>query len=201
MPVEHNAIGLFRNRLASLEVEILPEAGAARIIQQDARWMALPEASIDLVVTSPPYLGMIDYTNANRLLYLWMGWSIAAERNDEIGARFRRNRNSAEDEYHHAMNQSCGEIARVLKPEGFCALVLGASKKFPNAVPRILSLFKNRMTRVWGPVARRSSRRRVSDRAAAEPTEYVCLFQKPSLVCTAQPAPARKQSHESLPSN
>jgi hypothetical protein len=177
-PVEHNAIAMFRNRVATLEVETKPKAIQAMVIQQDARQLALLDASVDLVVTSPPYLGMIDYTHANRLLYAWMGWSMGAERTDEIGARFRRNRKFAADEYHRAMDQSCGEIVRVLKPERFCAVVLGASKKFPNAVTRTLDLFENRMRRVWGPVARRPSRRRVSDRTAGEPVEYVCVFQK-----------------------
>jgi hypothetical protein len=177
--VEHNAIGLFRNRLAALEIEELPGAGGATILQQDARQMALPDESVNLVVTSPPYLGMIDYTHANRLLYMWMGWSIAAERNDEIGARFTRKRNSAEEDYLDAMEQSCVEMSRVMKHEGFCALVLGASRKYPDSVPRTFSIFESRMTRVWGPIARRPSRRRVSDRSAAEPTEYVCVFQKP----------------------
>lgn len=177
--VEHNAVGLFRDRLAGLEADILPESAEAIIMQQDVRQMALADASVNLVVTSPPYLGMIDYTHANRLLYLWMGWSIAAERRYEIGARFTRKRNSAEEDYHAAMDQSCKEIARVLKPKGFCALVLGASRTFPNSVSQTLSLFDSPMTRIWGPVARRPSRRRVSDRAAAEPAEFICVFQKP----------------------
>lgn len=186
-PVEHNAIAMFRDRLAMLDVrprhgeELYPEReqGSAFAIQQDARRMALADSTVDLVVTSPPYLGMIDYAHANRLLYLWMGWSMTSERKDEIGARFRRNRLRATDEYYSAMDQSFAEITRVTKPEGFCAVVLGASKKFPDAVSKTFALFEGRMDRIWGPVPRRPSRRRVSDRTAAESVEFVCVFQKP----------------------
>ena len=88
---EHDAVERFRQRLIVLdEAELgfvdlsIPEPSAALVSQQDARQMALPDNTVDLIVTSPPYVGVIDYTRANRLLYTWMGWSIADERRDEI---------------------------------------------------------------------------------------------------------------------
>jgi hypothetical protein len=178
VPLDHNAIGLFRERLAALGSYPALEADAALVLQQDARRMALPDAYADLVVTSPPYIGMIDYAHANRLLYLWMNWPMGMERMHEIGARFRRNRLAAVGEYLADMDNACTEIARVLKPGACCAIVLGASRKFPDAVQQTLALFEKDMVRVWGPVARRPSRRRVSDRIAGEAIEYVCVFQR-----------------------
>ena len=46
--------------------------------------MSLSTDCADLIVTSPPYLGMIDYAAASRLTYLWYGWSLADDRKAEI---------------------------------------------------------------------------------------------------------------------
>jgi DNA modification methylase len=141
--------------------------------------MALPDGVIDLIVTSPPYIGVIDYTHANRLLYAWMGWSMEHERRKEIGARFRRNRIAAVAEYLEEMRAARDEIWRVLRPGAFCAIVIGESRKFPGTVEHMVADFDERMPLVWGPISRRASRRRVSDREAREGVEYVCVFRKP----------------------
>jgi hypothetical protein len=89
--LEHNAIGLFRDRLAQLgRYPDRPIERSALVVRQDVRHMAIRDSIVDLVVTSPPYIGVIDYTHANRLLYAWMGWSMDPDRRAEIGARFRR---------------------------------------------------------------------------------------------------------------
>jgi hypothetical protein len=179
--VEHNAIALFRERLLALPIQeflLHRTSGDLTILQQDARSLALQTASVDLVVTSPPYVGMIDYVHANRLIYLWMGWPLQQERYAEIGARFRRSRKSAVEEYFNDMRGVRNELIRVLKPGGFCALVLGASRRFPGAAQQVFSDFSTSAALQWGPLARNPSRRRVSERAASEPIEYIAIFQK-----------------------
>ena len=185
----HDAIDRFRQRLTAPEEPQIgltalvtdehPTMPAALLLQQDARKMALPDDAIDLIVTSPPYVGVIDYTHANRLLYTWMGWSIADERRDEIGARFRRKRNGLLDEYLTDLRRARDEIHRVLRSGGFCAVVLGESKRFPATAERVFMDLSGLMPKVWGPVPRNPSRRRVSDRAARDPIEFVCVFRKP----------------------
>jgi len=178
--VAHNAIALFRKRLAALDEDAAPlTLNSSLVVQQDARRMALPDGVIDLIVTSPPYIGVIDYTHANRLLYAWMGWSMEHERRKEIGARFRRNRIAAVAEYLEEMRAARDEIWRVLRPGAFCAIVIGESRKFPGTVEHMVADFDERMPLVWGPISRRASRRRVSDREAREGVEYVCVFRKP----------------------
>ena len=177
--VEHNAVTLFCERLASVaDGEQGAATHSALLIQQDARRLALADDSVDLVVTSPPYVGVIDYTHANRLLYAWMGWSMALERQDEIGARFRRNRRNAVAEYRADMRLVRDEIRRVLRPGAYCAIVIGASRRFPNAVQELVADFAEELPLAWGPKPRLSSRRRVSDRAAQEAVEFVCAFRK-----------------------
>jgi hypothetical protein len=176
----HNAIRLFQTRLIALgDVPLIePPVGRGLTIQQDARALSLRDEFADLVVTSPPYVSVIDYTHANRLLYTWMGWSMRTEREYEIGARFRRKRLSASSEYLADMRRARDEIYRVLRAGSACAVVIGESKAFPGIAEQVLFDFDAVMPIAWGPVRRTPSRRRVSDRDAREPVEFVCVFRK-----------------------
>lgn len=56
-------------------------SGQARVIQGDARSLTGVEAdSVDLAVTSPPYLNAIDYLRGHRLALVWLGHSLGALR-------------------------------------------------------------------------------------------------------------------------
>lgn len=56
------------------------EAPAATVNDGDAREMPLLDYSIDLIITSPPYLNAIDYLRGHKLSLVWMGHSIASIR-------------------------------------------------------------------------------------------------------------------------
>lgn len=53
------------------------KAPDARVMNVDAREMPLNPKSIDLIITSPPYLNAIDYLRGHKLSLVWMGHSIA----------------------------------------------------------------------------------------------------------------------------
>ncbi len=46
----------------------------------DARSLPVPNGSIDIVITSPPYLNAIDYIRGHKFSLIWMGHSLAALR-------------------------------------------------------------------------------------------------------------------------
>ncbi|HEY2712872.1 MAG TPA: hypothetical protein VGI60_10185 [Chthoniobacterales bacterium] len=54
--------------------------GAAVVSSEDARKMPLGAETIDLIITSPPYLNAIDYLRGHKLSLVWMGHNIAAIR-------------------------------------------------------------------------------------------------------------------------
>jgi len=81
--------------------------------------------TIDCIVTSPPYQGAIDTSTAHRLSTYWLGFDLASLKNTEIGARWRRSRADAFQEYSNDMILIFREMNRVLKPGGTVALVLG----------------------------------------------------------------------------
>ena len=181
-PIRTNAIAAFRQRvvwaLAILPTSGPPPAPGVTIAREDARSLTLPSRAADLVVTSPPYLGMIDYVKANRLTYMWMGWALERDRSEEIGARYRRGSRTAIEGYLASMAAAVSEIARILKPGGFCAVVLGASRRYPQAAMAALDLFAGVLRPFWGPTPRVPTRRRVSDRRGSSPVEWLCVLRK-----------------------
>lgn len=48
-------------------------SSACSIAVDDARALSVPEASVDFVLTSPPYLNAIDYLRSHRMSLVWMG--------------------------------------------------------------------------------------------------------------------------------
>lgn len=52
--------------------------GPPTVVKQgDARQLDIEDSSIDLVLTSPPYLNAIDYMRCSKFSLVWMGYSIA----------------------------------------------------------------------------------------------------------------------------
>ena len=152
--------------------------GSAMVSRSDSRSLPFYDNAVDLVVTSPPYIGMIDYTRANRLTYLWHQWPLGTDKVNEIGARYRRDRLREYESYLAAIETSAGEFSRVLRTGGYCAIVIGSSRKFQEAPESVLKAVTRFLRPVWGPVTRRPTRRRVSDRLGSDSQEYLCVFRK-----------------------
>jgi hypothetical protein len=181
VPVEHDAIEGFRMRLLAAPEAPIRADHPPQILQDDARNLSLSDESVDLIVTSPPYIGVIDYVLANRMMYLWMGWPLDADRSQEIGARFKRKRTKARmtAEYFSEMAASWREFRRVLRPGAHCAVIIGESRAFPGTYEQALASLEEQLPKVWGPVPRTPSRRRVSDRQASEAREVLAVYRKP----------------------
>lgn len=183
-PAKHDAIRIFRDKLIHA-VDVMsaiknPEEDKFSVFRCDSRAIALEESCVDNVITSPPYIGMIDYTLANRLHYQWMGWPIQEDRENEIGARFKRFRKNLKQEYLSDMKLVAREISRVLRNGGNCAIVVGASRKFPDLAYRTTEIFAEHLKRIWGPVERSLSKRRISERRGSDIKELICVYQKRS---------------------
>lgn len=93
----------------------------------DARDCApIPDASVDLVVTSPPYPATYDYADIHADRFAWLGHDPAAFRRGEIGARRDLARGSQAlqrwDADGAAMLRAC---ARILRPGGRAVWVVG----------------------------------------------------------------------------
>ncbi len=118
----------------------------------DARHLpGVADRSIDLVVTSPPYLNAIDYLRGHRLSLVWLGYGTEELRKIRSGNIGSERKHDAElDEatraitsamvggedlssgnaglvarFAYDMNKVVGEIARVLNPDGEAIFVVG----------------------------------------------------------------------------
>lgn len=125
--------------------------GEATIVEGDARALALEDDTVDLVLTSPPYLNAIDYLRAHKFSLVWMGhdlqslrelrgtmmgterglWNLdglpaSVERRlgEEVTASRRR---AILRRYLSDMRKLLAEAKRVLRPGGVAVLVVGPS--------------------------------------------------------------------------
>ena len=129
------------------------EAPPADIRHGDARALPVDTASVDMVITSPPYLNAIDYLRGHKLSLVWMGHSISEIRTiraGNIGAEVLKDSTSNEaiqeamkamvdldsldnrrqgmvQRYVWDMGKVMEECARVLKREGRAVFVVGDS--------------------------------------------------------------------------
>ncbi len=104
-----------------------------KIVTGDAKDLSwITDGSVDLVVTSPPYLCSQDYIKTMRLMNLFFENRKAFDQdiNQEIGSRAMRRRKSdvVVPKFYSDMKMVFGNISRVLKKDGFLALVIGKGK-------------------------------------------------------------------------
>lgn len=124
----------------------------AIIHRGDARYLPIESESIDMVITSPPYLNAIDYLRGHKLSLVWMGHLISDLRGlraSNIGSEVSSDMENSElkdvvaqmgdielldgrrkkmlTRYVKDMCLVMGEIRRVLKPGGRAVMVIGDS--------------------------------------------------------------------------
>jgi len=123
-------LALFLNELKILQASIadnkkLEDDLSKIIFQHDAtKEIPIPCNTVDLIVTSPPYPNMIDYSKSQRLLYYLFDYNMKEDLTKEIGARAFRNRKHAIVDYIDKMKSSLKNITKVLKVDGLVCLVL-----------------------------------------------------------------------------
>lgn len=114
-----------------------------KIYRSDARDLSgvIEDNSVDLVVTSPPYLSVTDYNKSFRLTTLWFGpnnWEEIAR--SEIGARFKRSRRSSFEDYMNDTSRYMTELHRVLQLGKYLCLVLGESSSHPAYIEALINI-------------------------------------------------------------
>jgi hypothetical protein len=135
-------------------LEQAPPKGDVKIEIGDARSLNLENSSVDLVLTSPPYLNAIDYMRGHRMSLVWLGHrlrdlrtirstSIGAERRPDVGTEASLFDEIREDmcgdallsarhsamvaRYAEDVYRMMSEAARVLTGKGQAILVVGNS--------------------------------------------------------------------------
>ncbi len=116
----------WKTRLPAASHALLSKQSADQnVFRVDVRELDLvPQESVDLVVTSPPYPNMTDYSFSQRLSYYWLGADPTDDVVLEIGARRKRSKPNALQNYTAEMGEALKLIAGRIKPGGYCCLVM-----------------------------------------------------------------------------
>ena len=137
---------------------------AAQVYEGDARHLDILDESVDLVITSPPYLNAIDYFRCSKFSLVWMGYSIGGLRclraktvGTEVGMnpcddqvtetilselnlqpKLPARQEAILARYIRDMQRSVGETSRVLADDGKAVYVIGENTVrgtfIPNAI-------------------------------------------------------------------
>ncbi len=110
-------------RLAELEALVPRHAPRVEVLRGDARELrGIADASVDLVVTSPPYGGVYDYAAFQARRSAWLGFESALNQagSQEIGQRSRAGRGFVRE-----LSEVLRSLRRVLRAGHPALLVLG----------------------------------------------------------------------------
>ena len=118
-------------QLQAYAAALPPGAPATDVHSDDARTLGtLGAATVDVVVTSPPYAATYDYVDHHDVRLRWLRLRTDRFAKLELGARrdyARLTQPAAEERWHDELGRTLAAIARVLRPGGRAALVLGDS--------------------------------------------------------------------------
>jgi hypothetical protein len=105
------------NKAGRSALDALPSR-VGRVFRSDARATPLADESVGLVVTSPPYMAVLDYSWNNWLRLWWLGKDRREERAKLILSR-------REDVYRAFMRDALADMYRVLRPDCAAVIVVG----------------------------------------------------------------------------
>lgn len=80
---DYDVFAGFERSVKSLRRLLLKRSlrGTTTVMRGDSRLLdGIENSSVDLIVTSPPYLNALDYMRGHKMALIWFGWSIAALR-------------------------------------------------------------------------------------------------------------------------
>lgn len=114
-------------RMQQLERAAPPGTPAPDVRLGDARRLGhLAAASVDVVLTSPPYFGTYDYAEQHARRFGWLGLDASGLGAVEIGARRSlREPQTALAKWQRDLDAVMAELARVLRPGGLALIMIG----------------------------------------------------------------------------
>jgi len=149
-----SALAAFHEKLTKVarDYEALRKApGRAFAFHGDARALPMRDATVDLIVTSPPYANAIDYVRAHKFSLFWLGYTVEelqALRREAIGAEVSEEASLSSPTIHETiqavrekdprkagilahyfqgMEAAIREMYRVLRPGKAAIIVVGPS--------------------------------------------------------------------------
>ena len=112
----------------SLKRELNLSIGTGKYNLGDARKLNLDDNMVDGIVTSPPYSFAIDYIENDLPQLEFLGVNVAELRQDLIGLSGGKKKADRIAAYLTDMRTIFSEMARVLKPDKYCVVVIGSNE-------------------------------------------------------------------------
>ncbi len=118
-------------RLREIVLESAMSGASCHVYRADARALPLDDETVDLVVTSPPYINVHNYHQYARVAVELLGGDPLGSAKSEIGAnrKFRQNRFLTVVQYAIDMAEVLAELRRVIDPAGRVIIVLGRESR------------------------------------------------------------------------
>jgi 16S rRNA G966 N2-methylase RsmD len=118
-------------RLGEIVLESATPGPSCHVYRADARALPLDDETVDLVVTSPPYINVHNYHQYARVAVELLGGDPLGAAKSEIGAnrKFRQNRFLTVVQYAIDMAEVLAELRRVVDPAGRVVVVLGRESR------------------------------------------------------------------------
>ncbi len=186
--MEENVYKSYKTKLKSVIKSIEEinsrKSGTAKVLQEDGRKLnnIFPE-TIDMIITSPPYLNAYDYHKYHRHRIQWVDGDVAFARDNEIGKHDTFTRKGAKpDKYFEDMEKCFLEWKRIMKKKAYCLIVVGDA--IVNGTPvqvgdRFIEMMKSidmRCEERW--IRNLDTNRKSFNQQARIKKEHVLLFQK-----------------------
>lgn len=107
----------------------VPQGGSVFLACEDARSLpSVRSESVDLVVTSPPYVNSYDYYLYHKLRMFWLGIDHRTAQVRELGSRNKHcDQGEALEAFYGPMRECASSLNRALRPGGRIAIVVGDS--------------------------------------------------------------------------
>jgi hypothetical protein len=118
-------------RLKTLVSELPFSSEPIKVLNCDARALPLSDSSVDLVVTSPPYINVFNYHQQYRASAEALGWNLLQVAKSEIGSnrKHRSNRFLTVIQYCLDLSQTLSKLASICKPSARIIFVVGRESR------------------------------------------------------------------------
>lgn len=145
----------------------------------DARRVPLPSGSVDLVVTSPPYINVFNYHQNYRKAMEVLGWAPLTIATAEIGAnrKHRGNRFKTVVQYCIDMVLALAEMSRVLDADGRAVIVVGYESRV-RGLPFYNAALLSALAQLVGMEIEAQQRRRFVSRFGTSVREDLLTMRK-----------------------
>ena len=114
-------------RIKHLVINLPYSYSLAKVFHSDARCIPLPDQSVDLIITSPPYINVFNYHQQYRASAEFLHWDLLKVAKSEIGSnrKHRGNRFLTVIQYCLDLAQCVAELQRVCKCNSRIIFVIG----------------------------------------------------------------------------